>query len=75
MKWQKSSRCRTDTPMCVEVYGLEAEYIAIRNSRAPHTVASFSREEYQTFIDGVKSGEFDLKNNDDEDAQDMMEQV
>lgn len=75
MKWQKSSRCRTDTPMCVEVYGLESEYPSIRNSRAPQKVASFDREEWEEFIEGAKRGEFDLKNNDDEDAQDMMEQV
>lgn len=75
MQWQKSSRCRTDSPMCVEVYGLEADYISIRNSRAPQKVVSYEREEWQQFIDAVKRGEFDLKTNVDEDAQLMMEQV
>jgi uncharacterized protein DUF397 len=75
MQWQKSSLCRADSPMCVEIYGLEADYISIRNSRAPQKVVSFDREEYQRFIDGVKRGEFDLKTNVDEDAQLMMEQV
>jgi hypothetical protein len=75
MKWQKSSRCRTDTPMCVEVYGLESEYPSIRNSRAPQKVASFDREEWQSFIEGVKRGEFDLKTDTTADAEEMLEQV
>lgn len=63
--WQKSSLCRFDQPACVEVIGLngdgEDEYIEVRNSRNPHTIISFDREEWKIFIQGVKRGEFDPK--------------
>jgi len=75
MKWMKSSRCKTDSPMCVEVYGLEAEYISIRNSTVPHTIVSLTREEWSEFVDGVKRGEFDLKTSPELDAEEQVEQV
>ena len=73
--WVKSSRCRTDTPMCVEVYGLDTDYPTIRNSRDPHRVTSFDREEWSEFIDAVKRGEFDLKLAPTADAEEQLEQV
>ena len=75
MHWQRSSRCRTDSPLCVEVYGLESEYPSIRNSRAPQKVVSFDREEWAEFIEGVKRGDFDLKTDNLADAEEMLEQV
>lgn len=59
--FQRSSFCRTDTPMCLEVADLDAEYVHVRNSRSPHLVASFSREEWDAFLAGAKAGEFDLR--------------
>lgn len=73
--WQKSSLCKADSPMCAEVYGLEREFVSVRDSKRPHIVASFTREEWQTFIDGVKAGDFDLKQDADADAEEMLEQV
>jgi hypothetical protein len=65
MMWQKSSRCKADSPMCVEVDGLDSTEIMVRNSKdivsSGQRFLSFSRDEWQAFIDGVKRGEFDLR--------------
>lgn len=61
--------------MCVEVSGLNEDYVEVRNSRSPHTVVSFDRGEWQAFIDGIKVGDFDLRMNSELDAEEMMEQV
>lgn len=61
--------------MCVEVKGLDADYIEVRNSRSPHTEVSFDRAEWLAFLDGVKAGDFDLKTVPELDAEEMMEQV
>ena len=74
-QWKKSSFCRTDTPMCTEVDGLDEDYVHVRNSRNPHTVVSFDRGEWLAFIDGVKAGDFDLKTAPELYAEEMMEQV
>ena len=73
--WIKSRFCRTDTPMCAEVYGLDCEFVAIRDSKRPHIVVTLTREEYQTFIDGVKAGDFDLRECPEESTEDQLEQV
>lgn len=73
MAWKKSSFCRTDTPMCTEVDGLDDIYVHIRNSRNPHVVATFDREEWQSFVDGVRAGDFDLKAAPELDAEEMVE--
>ena len=79
--WIKSSYCKTDSPMCVEVNGLDRGRVMVRDSKDPgigfgnEIVFSFTREEWQSFIDGVKAGEFDLKTDDDANAEEMMEQV
>ena len=59
--FQRSSFCKADSPQCVEVTGLDSNYIEVRNSRCPHTITSFDRDEWQVFIEGVKLGEFDLR--------------
>jgi len=61
MEFTRSSFCRTDTPMCLEVADLDAEYIHVRNSQVPHTIATFTRDEWVAFLDGAKAGEFDLR--------------
>lgn len=77
--WQKSSYCKTDSPMCVLVDGLETDEVFVKDSKVGGTFAKFvlhfSREEWQTFIDGVKAGEFDLRTDNKADAEEMMEQV
>jgi len=61
--------------MCAEVYGLDCEFVSIRDSKRPHIVVSLTREEWQTFIDGVKAGDFDLKEDTNAEAEEQLEQV
>jgi hypothetical protein len=75
MAWQKSSLCKADPDLCAEVYGLNCDFVSIRDSKRPHIVVSLTREEWEVFINGVKLGDFDLKTNEDEEAEDQMEQV
>lgn len=65
--WMKSSLCRTDTPMCVEVQMITAPpagenvlAVDVRDSKDPKTVLSFLPEEWTSFIEGVKRGDFDI---------------
>lgn len=60
-KWTKSSRCAADSPQCVEV-------VHVRNSAGETVQVSdgmsinvFTREEWTTFIAGVREGDFDLQ--------------
>jgi len=74
--WQRSSYCKTDSPMCIEVSGLDQNWIKIRDSKVTDSTEMWwTREEWQIFIDGVKAGEFDLKEDTQSNAEDMMEQV
>jgi hypothetical protein len=59
--WKKSSRCRADSPMCVEVNGLDDGIgrIDVRNSQKSHVFVSFTADEWDAFVAGVKKGEFD----------------
>ena len=77
MAWQKSSFCRFDSPQCVEVSGLDAPEVMVRDSKLTGKAMFFvfSREEWQTFIDGVKRGEFDLRTDNTADAEEQLEQV
>jgi hypothetical protein len=61
MMWKKSSRCRADSPMCVEVNGLDDEIgrIDVRSSQKSHVFVSFTPDEWDAFVAGVKKGEFD----------------
>jgi hypothetical protein len=53
--FRKSVRC--DTGSCVEVaIGDEVE---VRNSTEPGRTVVFTKKEWQTFVEGVRSGEFD----------------
>lgn len=65
MAWQKSSKCKTDTPMCVEVEF--SNIVKVRDSKAagtslePNNTLFFSRDEWDDFIGAVKRGEFDIR--------------
>ena len=57
-RWIRSRYCSTDG--CVEVTHLPGGVVAIRDSKdvtkAPHV---FDQQEWQAFIAGVRSGDFD----------------
>ncbi|GAA1586549.1 DUF397 domain-containing protein [Actinoplanes couchii] len=54
--WRKSSRCGTST--CVEVAKVEDQYL-IRDSKNPEVAAlSFTKDEWDAFVQGVAAGEF-----------------
>jgi hypothetical protein len=56
--WRRSSRCSTNS--CVEVADLPGGSVAVRDSKAsgPSPVLVFDPQEWQSFISGVKAGEF-----------------
>jgi hypothetical protein len=57
--FRKSSFCKTDTPMCVEV-DLDGATVHVRDSKEiDGSVLTFTREEWRAFITGVRAGEFD----------------
>ena len=57
-RWRKSSFCGASA--CVEV-SLSAGDVGVRDSkRADSPVLSFTRDEWNAFVLGVKSGEFDV---------------
>jgi len=65
--WRKSSLCKTDSPICVEVQMVTSHVdgpivaIDVRDSKENNgPVLSFLPEEWQSFIDGVKAGDFDI---------------
>lgn len=53
--FRKSVRC--DTGSCVEV--AIGDEVKVRNSTKPDRTVVFTKEEWQTFVQGVRSGEFD----------------
>jgi hypothetical protein len=55
--WQKSSFSQ-GTGECVEL-ATTADSILIRESDAPETVVTTSRDKLRAFVLGVKAGEFD----------------
>ncbi len=59
-QWKKSSRCDNSGPNCVEVASIAGDMVQVRNNQRPEVVASFSREEWTTFLAGAKAGEFDI---------------
>lgn len=60
IEWKKSTRCGTNA--CVEVAFLETYplKIAVRNTDDPAVTVYFTEDEWNAFIAGVKTGEFDL---------------
>lgn len=56
--WRRSTRCANGG--CVE-FARIGEKIAIRDSKhADSAVLTYDREEWRSFIEGVKAGEFDV---------------
>lgn len=54
-------RAPCDAGTCVEVNTVGVQdTVLVRSSTDPHTVVSFTRDEWRVFIDGVKGGEFDV---------------
>ena len=57
--WRKSSRSMTNGN-CVEVAGLAGDVVGVRDSVNPKgTVLGFTQGEWDVFVEGVRSGEFD----------------
>ncbi len=63
--WRKSSHSNMNG--CVEVAVVDGRIavmdgvVTVRSSRDPHgSVLEFTTHEWQAFLDGVRSGEFDL---------------
>ena len=55
--WMRSSKCAASS--CVEVASM-GSLVLVRDSKAPDTpYLSYTSEEWQAFIAGVKAGEFD----------------
>lgn len=58
--WRKSTRSGPYTDNCVEVAFVD-EAIVVRDSKNPTgPVLLFTPTEWDAFVDGAKSGEFDL---------------
>lgn len=59
MNWIRSSYCWDNA--CVEVAVAENGDIVVRDSKSPNqSPLWFSPDEWRTFLDGAKAGEFDL---------------
>jgi Domain of unknown function (DUF397) len=58
VKWRVSSWCASGE--CIAVAQLPAGQVAIRDTKDPEgTELRFSASEWQAFVQGVRSGEFD----------------
>jgi Domain of unknown function (DUF397) len=58
--WRKALRC--DSANCVEVAFVNG-LVAVRDSKQPDEAPflTFTSEEWGAFVDGVRSGDFDLQ--------------
>ena len=57
-RWRRARRCSSSG--CVEV-AMRGDGIAVRDSKRPDSpVLSYTREEWDAFVAGVKAGEFDV---------------
>lgn len=59
MEFVRSSFC--DSSACIEVADADKDEVIIRNSVTQDYVVLATREEWYTFIQGVKAGEFDFE--------------
>jgi hypothetical protein len=58
--FQRSTKC--ESGQCVEVDRLDIQDIRVRDGKDPDSpILSFTKEEWEAFIQGVKAGEFDLE--------------
>ena len=59
ISWMMSSRSTGNGGSCVEARR-QADVIEVRNSKAPEAgIVRFTLEEWDSFLDGAKKGEFD----------------
>ncbi len=59
VSWMMSSRSTGNGGSCVEARR-HADVIEVRNSKAPEAgIVRFTLEEWDSFLDGAKKGEFD----------------
>jgi Domain of unknown function (DUF397) len=60
VEWTKSTFCADKA--CVEVALVSRDIIAVRDGKNVHQPhLRFSREEWTSFLDGVASGDFELR--------------
>jgi hypothetical protein len=59
-RWHKSSISSGNGGDCVEVASNLPDVVALRDSKDPGTALLFDQQEWLTFINAVKSGEFDV---------------
>jgi invasion protein IalB len=57
LNWRRSSLCSNVT--CAEV-AVTAEAVHLRDAKNPAAVQTYTHQEWQAFVDGVRAGEFDL---------------
>jgi hypothetical protein len=58
--WRKSSA--STQGQCVEVAFVEGDEVLVRDSKAPQgAVLRFNHAEWNAFLTGVRSGQFDLR--------------
>ena len=58
LEWRKAKRCGTGT--CVEVAKAGDQFF-VRDSKNPERAPlRFSSEEWDTFVDGIRGGDFDF---------------
>lgn len=58
--WVKSKRSGGNSDMCVEV-AFTPEAIGVRDSKNTNgPILTFTRDEWNAFVAGVKAGEFDI---------------
>ena len=57
MQWTRSSKCANSE--CVEAARQEDGHILLRDSKNPDMILSYSHDEWDAFLAGVKAGEFD----------------
>jgi len=55
LQWHKARRCTSGN--CVEVAQADGA-VLVRNSTSPDEVLSFTVEEWEAFVAGVKEGDF-----------------
>lgn len=52
-------KAKCETNLCVEAVAIGEGTVAIRSSEVPRDKLLMSREEWVTFVAGVKAGDFD----------------
>ena len=59
IRWRKSTKC--DTGNCVEAAELD-DTVAVRDSKDPNgPILRFTKEEWSSFVAGIRDGEFDFR--------------